>query len=270
MTKHPNPLKAARGIRSRQGVTMAGVHVASPQETTRKPLIDDLPELVEISFGFDKINAQGEDLFVANEFLPMWYRLGRLDRSLLKQDMFLSKVVVDMLSADVTGTGHGDTGWPGPPAPPILPWGTRYGRGAAIVIGSNIFGSRGSGFGGSEWFCRPCSLPGMMETVTNSVEFDWNQTLNHNPTGRIDQSILSSFGWTIGTLADSQPYRVEKTRSFGLFGKRIGENDNVDICLVLRTGTYFKGGLDTAASILGHCEVKCYLGLTRGTGDFRD
>jgi len=268
MTKHPNPLKAARGIRSRQGVTMAGVNVASPQETTRKPLIDDLPELVEISFGFDRIIAEGASLSIANEFLPMWYRLGRLDRSLLKQDMFLSKVVVDMLSADVTGTGHGDGLLAA--STTILPWGTRYGRGAAIVIGSNIFGSRGSGFGGTEWFCRPCSLPGMMEPVTNTVEFDWHQTVNHNPNGRIDESILSSFGWTIGTLADSQPYRVEKTRSFGLFGKRIGENDNVDICLVLRRGTYFGAGTFVPVSILGHCEVKCYLGLTRGTGDFRD
>jgi hypothetical protein len=250
---HPNPLRAAKG----QTILLPG-DPASPrfdvQQSSRKPLIDDLPEIREISFGFSQIDGPAQAATItAHEDAAAWYRLGRLDWDLINQDVFLNKISVEMLSADVAGSAAGSATPPETPAA----WGDIYGGGAYIVVTENLrAGSLDNG-----WMVRPLDKPGM-----RVGGLPWASPDAANTDRPLSRPIIASFGWTIGSMADPQPYKQEKTKSFGVFGKRVGRSDAIEVWFVVRPGTL----LLTTVALYGHCDVNLYVGLTRESGTSRD
>ncbi len=260
---HPNPLLARAGhtvgqptaAERRDGSTLPE---STPRGTARAALLDDLPEMVNHEFGFSSLIV---DAF-SNLKFPAWIELGRVVPQDLNYELFLNGMTIEQMSADTAAIALG-------PATPIA-WGDKWGRGAAIVIAMNVPGTSpaiASNNPNAFPVEMPFNYPGMGDAGGGVL--DWTNSggvsAGVNGVGS-RRNLLFTLGWVQGSMSDTTPYTRVVPRSFGAFGKRIGEGEMLQVFLVLRKGT-FTGG---TVSINGHCNIQLHLGTTIGTGQFNN
>ena len=226
---------------------------ASPKQTARPALLDDLPELITRECGFQQLAVDN----VSNLTMPIWCELMRIDPREIGQELFLTGVTIEQLSADTAGTLGSSA----------LAWGDRWGRGAALVIGTNLPTLAAvpavDENNVPQWIQAPFDYPGMgQDQAAGNFEDADNQY--HNVMER--SRYLMTLGWVQGTATDTYPYSRIVPRSFGAFGKRIGTGEMLQVCLVLRKGTF---AADTGF-IYGHCNIQLHFGATVGGGQFND
>lgn len=266
-TPHPDPRQAFFGRtlnRADDAALLArgpGSGEPTPRQTLRPALVDDLPELFTLEAGFSSLSADE----TANPDLPTWLELMRVspDDPAIGQELFLNGVTIEQMSADTAGALTGPV--------TACPWGDKYGRGAAIVVGVNLPCMPIRNNGTTSWIQSAFEYPGMGGTP--ATDADWNPGIEHdigiatNPLGIVRrQRFLFTLGWVQGSITDAFPYQRIVPRSFGALGRRIGFGEALQVALVLRQNT-FDG---SECCINGHCNIQLHFATTVGRGQFND
>lgn len=255
---HPNPALARRGVTLGASPTSlptdrAPAQAARPdvgaRASQRQPLIDELPEIDVISYGFSRLLIPRNFTVAADQCA--WITLGRI-RPKPGQELYVNSIEITQVSADTAGAYAVDA----------VAWGDVAGQRAAIVIGQNLPIQEPDA---ETWDTRLNALPFNYPGFTANTATPTPAT----PGVYADQgSYLWVRDWCIGSYTAAQPFKWSVPKHFGAFGRRISDSDSVDVALVLAPGTIGEDDPGADRYLYGHCAVHVFAGTTRSRGQF--
>jgi len=253
----PSHSKLARrgilaGVNSPAVVGGADPRALSNRSTPRVELIDKLPPLLTFSGGADFFEAQYNSPPIT---LAPCYKLLDIRPDKLGFELFVNSLTVEQLPCDVAGTASTS-------AADQIPWGDRWGRGAAIVATKDIQSADSSG-----WFDLPLFNPTLN---TSKGTWDTAPLSFAEPSAANPSTMLWRCGFPAGTLADTAVFNRVLTKGFGALGVRLGFGSVFNVWLVLHP-EYFPNGTTIAdGTFYGHVDVQAHCAPTYSPGGFSE